>query len=475
LENTNNSIKNFEVTRPPFLGGGKWNLKNTTPITVIFGKNGSGKSLLLRNIRSVDVIKRHYCSPERGGNISFAAQNITEELEGQSRANHSKLNVNPTYRDQVIARIAAFLQKKGLLPNPDPESLDKIKQSLLDLLPDFEFEIADGTPPYSLKRSATGEQIQNIDVLSSGESQILTLGLDLLLICNIWKLEEKEGILLVDEPDPHVHPDLQQRFAKFLVQLHDEYGCRIFVATHSTTMLSSIGHYGGTNTSVVYLDNSKEDQFAIKFNKILQKLSTCLGGHALMGPLFEFPLLLVEGDDDYGIWSEVPRHQGVQISAIPCNGEEIYDYQRILEKLFSSILDSSSSDNGFALLDGDKNKPTTSQNYVKFIKLNCHESENLYLTDELLSALNLDWDSACQKVEEESVNFLSKAEFLKTIRTWDRKTIDCKNYIKELAKILDDKNLVWTHRLGKELGKNRPEGQLADFLGEEVVNAIWGT
>jgi len=30
------------------------------------------------------------------------------------------------------------------------------------------------------------------------------------------------------------------------------------------------------------------------------------------------------------------------------------------------------------------------------------------------------------------------------------------------------------HRLGKELGKKRPEGQLKDFLGDEVVNAIWG-
>jgi len=464
----------FEITRPAFLGGGKWNLKNTTPITIIFGRNGSGKSILLRTIRSGDVTNRHYCSPERGGTISFAPQHITEELGGQTRANRSKLNFNPTYREQVIARIAAFLQKRGVLPNPDPESLDKIKQSIRDLLPDFEFEITDGTPPYSLKRSVTGEQIQNIDVLSSGESQILTLGLDLLLMCNIWKLEEKEGILLVDEPDPHIHPDLQQRFAKFLVQLYDEYGCKIFVATHSTTMLSSIGHYGGENTSVVYLDNSKEDQFAIKFNEILQKLSTCLGGHALMGPLFEFPLLLVEGDDDYRIWSEVPRHQGVQIAVIPCNGNEIYDYQKILEKLFSSIHDSPSN-SGFALLDSDKSKPTTSQNHIKFIKLNCHESENLYLTDELLSALNLVWDSACQKVEEESNNFLSKEEFLKTIRTWNRKTIDCKNYINELQKILDDKNLVWTHRLGKELGKNKPEGQLADFLGEEVVNAIWRT
>jgi len=42
----------------------------------------------------------------------------------------------------------------------------------------------------------------------------------------------------------------------------------------------------------------------------------------------------------------------------------------------------------------------------------------------------------------------------------------------ELGKIL---SIFSVNRTTKELGKNRPEGQLADFLGEEVVNAIWRT
>ncbi|TSA18093.1 MAG: hypothetical protein D4R72_02805, partial [Nitrosopumilales archaeon] len=197
-------------------------------------------------------------------------------------------------------------------------------------------------------------------------------------------------------------------------------------------------------------------------------------GHALMGPLFSFPILLVEGDDDYRIWSEIPRYHEVKISVIPCNGDEIRHYQKTLERLFSSILDSSTTSSGYALLDGDKSVPATTQNHIKYIKLACHESENLYLSDEILSSINgLTWDAVCEKVIKESVKYGSKATSLQQIRTWDRKIVDCKSLINEIATILDDKKLLWSQRLGKELGKNKPKGQLAEFLGDEVVNAIW--
>ena len=35
-----------------------------------------------------------------------------------------------------------------------------------------------------------------------------------------------------------------------------------------------------------------------------------------MGPLFGVPLLLVEGDDDYRIWNEIPRHHITSFAVI---------------------------------------------------------------------------------------------------------------------------------------------------------------
>jgi predicted ATPase len=474
LDLSNEVTYDLVVSKPGFLGGNSWNLKKLTPITVIFGKNGSGKSILLRQIRDKDPESNHYCVPERGGNISYEPGMIQQESDGKTRMSGSKQNLGGDYRTRVITRIGAYLTKRGAFRGQiNDDDLAKIEKFMQEVLTDFRFRIQGNYPPYLLERIDTGEKVTDIQHLSSGEAQLLTLSLDLLLACELWKLDGKKGTLLVDEPDSHLHPDMQQRFAKFLTNLNQEYDYSIITATHSTTLLSALGQYGGTKTSVVYLDD-KNEQHASPFGKVLKTMSTCLGGHALMGPLFSAPLLLVEGDDDYRIWSEIPRHGLLNMAVIPCCGEEIFEYQKILEKLFSSILEKTEKPNGYALLDGDKKQPQTNQNHIQFLRLSCHESENLYLTDEVLKILGYDLNSACQKIIQESDKFGQKAEELKTIDKWDRKTVDCKNVINQIAQILDSKNLHWAYRLGKVLGEKRPEGQLAEFLGTDVVNSIWG-
>jgi predicted ATPase len=59
------------VPRPLYLGTEPWSLRGLTDVTVIFGRNGSGKSQLLRRFRSQNPVSRHYVSPERGGDIAF--------------------------------------------------------------------------------------------------------------------------------------------------------------------------------------------------------------------------------------------------------------------------------------------------------------------------------------------------------------------------------------------------------------------
>ncbi len=75
-----------------------------------------------------------------------------------------------------------------------------------------------------------------------------------------------------------------------------------------------------------------------------------------MGPLFGSPLLLVEGDDDYRIWSQVPRYHAVNLSVIPCGGDEIKKYQRSLELVFSALREPGVGETGFALIDRDKGR-----------------------------------------------------------------------------------------------------------------------
>lgn len=469
-------LEDITIAKPNHLGGGNWILKNRTPITIVFGKNGSGKSLLLRDIASVDPDSYHYSVPEKGGQISFQAGLVQQQDDGKTRYQRSKINLNPEYRQEVITRIQNFLTKRGFNAQKmeNENDLFFINSSINRLLSDFSFNLTDKIPHYNFKRSS-GESITTIETLSSGEIQIFSLALDLLVICNIWRLEDRKGMLLIDEPDCHLHPESQQKFSSFLVNMYDEFKVPMLVSTHSTTLLSSIGNFGTENVSVIYLDKQKEEQIARKFDKIQNMMATCLGGQALMGPLFGYPLVLVEGSDDYRIWSQVPRHHLVKLSVIPCGGDLIHEYQQNLEQIFSSLLEDDTNPVAYAIIDHDKEIPKVSQNHVKYLRLECHESENLFLTNEVLKKFGLDWNEACTKVIQEAPKFGEKESLLKEISNWDKKTVNCKKVINELAMIWHGKSVPWSLIVGQVIGPEKPEGELAEFLGTQIIETFWNS
>jgi hypothetical protein len=197
-----------------------------------------------------------------------------------------------------------------------------------------------------------------------------------------------------------------------------------------------------------------------------------------MGPLFGSPLLLVEGDDDYRIWGQVPRHHVVSIAVIPCGGsDEVKRYQAKLEQIFGSLSEPHEHPIGFALLDGDKQIPTPSSNnpqrHVRFIGLACRESENLYLTDEVLSALGHTWETACTAIEglRDRLSDEKSSALCHVIQ--DRKNSDIKGLIEIISQELDTRKIPWTVRVSSVIGKNRPSGSLAQYLGSSLVDALW--
>ncbi len=475
-------IHTVQIGKPAFLGGGNWSISDLNEITIFFGKNGSGKSLLLRAWRDSSPGTTHYVTPERTGEMDFQPQYLQQELTYQNRQQNSGRNYVPEYRRRIISRIQTYFLTRGNYRGNDsvPAPPDELETFINSLVTDFTLElIAANTPPYSLKRVKDGVEIGGVDHLSSGEAQLVTLALDILTIAAIWEIEGQENrVVLIDEPDAHIHPDLEVRFADFILRVKERFNLQITIATHSTSLLAALGQFGGSRTSVVYIDKAREQFQARPFSAIQKELAACLGGHALMGPLFGAPILLVEGDDDYRIWSQVPRHHVTNFSVIPSNGEEIHQYQKSLESIFSALRDPAQDGvAGFALLDGDKAKPQTNndrpQNHIQYIQLSCLEAENLYVTDEVLSLLGIDWAIATISIMKNAHRFGSKERQLLDVLKWDRKRGDIKNVIQEISQILDPKNVHWTVRVGKAIGSEKPTGQLLEYLGDEVVNALW--
>ncbi len=475
-------ISKVTIPRIAQLGGGQWIMKNLTEITIIFGRNGSGKSVMLRSWRDNSLENVHYVTPERTGEMDLQPQYMREELEASGRKNASSRNYMPEYRRRIVARIQAYFMTRGNYRGEDkaPGSPQHIEKFVSGLLTDFNLVVTGiAALPYELKRVDTDEIIKNVDQLSSGEAQLVTIGLDILTIASIWEVNgQTHRIILIDEPDAHIHPDLQVRFADFLFQIAEHFELQVVVATHSTSLLAAVGQFGGEKASVVYLNRKNTEYKAQNFGTVQKELSACLGGHVLMGPLFGSPILLVEGDDDYRIWSQVPRHHIVNLAVIPSNGDEIKHYQKTLESIFSSLRENDEVPCGFALIDGDKSLPTpTSHNLqknIKFIQLACHESENLYLSDEVLSDMGLTWEEAKVKIELSANKFGEEKKVrLSSVKTWDRQDHDIKEIINQIAEIIDPKSVQWTLRVGKVIGKAKPQGQLADFLGPDVLNALW--
>jgi predicted ATPase len=469
--------KKIIVDRPAHLGVGQWKLQELNHVTVLFGRNGSGKSFLLRNLLNQNQESRHLTTPERGGELNFEPSWATQELVGSGRANSRQTNFSPEFRGRAISRLQTVFTARGFDDNRKPDTTRADIENLMrGLLPEFGFQLVKEQPFFEMLRS-TGERIVRQNQLSSGEVGLLALGIDILTVCSLWRLENREKrILLIDEPDTHLHPDLQQNLASFIIDVMKKYGCQVIVATHSTTLLSALGFYGGVDTSTIYLTNEGDALMAIPFNESFQMLSACLGGHALMGPLFSVPLLLVEGDDDYRVWSQVPRHKIAQFAVIPCDGAvKVKAYQRTLEKIFASLR-TISQPAGYALLDGDQSLPaiaTTPQIQVPFLKLECRETENLYLTNEVLHLLGINWEQAKIKIKASAMNYGNKAEKLFGCDSWNRKEDDLKNVINEVANILDEKHVSWTRRVGDCLGKSRPIGELATFVGDSIIKALW--
>lgn len=474
----------IEVPRPATLGGGAWHLQNLSAITALFGKNGSGKSQLLRALRDTDAKSRHYVIPERTGEIDYQPNLLQSQIDAEQRRSNSARNYTDQYRRHIIVRIQAYFSARGntrghQLPG-DPVELERF---IGQLLPDFVTELS-GTknPPYTITRASNGTSVSGIDQLSSGEAQLLTIALDILTISAIWDIEGQVArLMLIDEPDAHIHPDLQVRFADFLVQVTERYKLQVLLATHSTSLLAALGQFGADNTSIIYLDRTKTVFRAESFTAVMKELAACLGGHALMGPLFSSPLLLVEGDDDYRIWSQIPRHHVVNFAVIPSSGDQIHQYQRSLEKVFRSLRETGGRVSGYALIDGDKPSPQPNpqapQDYIRYIRLNCHESENLYLTDEVLALFGTNWTDAAKRIGEAAQYYGAKESGLRTVAGLEAEALrntDIKNYIHQIAEVLDPKKVHWTVRVAQAIGRARPTGQIEDYLGKEVVSTLWG-
>lgn len=87
-----------------------------------------------------------------------------------------------------------------------------------------------------LERTVSKNEIALFNELSSGEQQLLTLAIKLVVHA------EARGVVLIDEPEISLHVSWQKALPKMFALISEQLNCSIVIATHSPVIIASAAH-----------------------------------------------------------------------------------------------------------------------------------------------------------------------------------------------------------------------------------------
>jgi energy-coupling factor transporter ATP-binding protein EcfA2 len=461
-----------------------YSFKGLEKVNVILGKNGCGKSTALKSAQkslehSGNYGSTGYITPERGGSLIFdagLAQNSTNEawLNNQLRKNQFT---------QFKERTLLQFRKLELLSLRELESTAGLRadasygfQSIVDLINSLldNIELRREGDDFRIYSLPEGSKISPENI-SSGESELIALGIE----CLVFAKECKEGlpnVLFLDEPDAHLHPDLQRRLGRFLQSLVEAHGFTIVAATHSTSFLGAFESYKGVRISFMTA-KQKEISFT-PVTEVYRKVLPVFGAHPLSNVFNESPILLVEGEDDERVWQQAVRTSQGRVKVFPCSVDSITrlnEYEVEVARIIRSVYDNAIA---YSLRDRDDSQEEIGDiSPVVRMKLSCRAAENLLLADDVLSRLGTGW---LQLVENLDVWLEHNAEhphhsFMRMFKEggYDRKRFDLKEIRNDIMGVVGSSK-PWEVVVGQAIGMLQEhivavENSLANYLGQKVV------
>ena len=317
-------------------------LTGITNVNVILGRNGSGKSRFLRDLETglleLAEFNVRYLSPERAG-VFVKSGGVDTQLNTNKNWLRTVRNKNQSENFKAVS--AYLLRELELLYLRKHEGtcnssfkaarLDKINRLLTNIA--VERDKSD-----FIFRSVSGEEVSP-DHISSGESEAISLATEILHFFDALD-HQKFNVLLLDEPDVHLHPDLQSQLAALILEeiaeLSTELRSRIAVciATHSTPMVCAFAR--SQNTSIGNKHFGVNSIELCRSTVQLMKLAPFFG-HPLSQILSSDVPLIVEGEDDERIWQQASRSSEGRIGLFPIRAETV-DHQTELETFCDGLL-----------------------------------------------------------------------------------------------------------------------------------------
>ena len=474
-----------------------YKLTNLSKINIILGKNGCGKSTILRCVNSrrreiVNFGSLKLINPERGGFL-IEEPNIEKELNSNPSLLTESRNTNQQsqFKQQSIALyrmlqdIVARELEGAVKDNKTNEELrpmlfDSYIDKINSLLEQVEIKRHNST--FKIYKKGTIEEINSKNI-SSGESELISLGIEALAFSK-ESILEKTNILLLDEPDVHLHPDLQVKLIMFLKNLIENDNFIIIIATHSTAMLGALENYADT-----HIEFMTSDQKVLEFKSVTEvykKILLVFGAHPLSNLFNEAPVFLVEGEDDERIWQQAVRTSigAIKIYPCPCGSiEQISNYETEVKNIIKAVYNNAKA---YSLRDSDGITDSIEDDLpiIKF-RLICRNAENLLLSDEVLTSLSINWEDLKNKIDEWLVEKTGKNhphfETMKLFKEggYNRKDFDIKEIRNDIMGIIGSSK-PWEVAIGQAIGNIHwnsatdfnKDGSILSYLGEKLTKNI---
>jgi ABC-type branched-subunit amino acid transport system ATPase component len=459
-------------------------LVNAAKFTVLIGKNGAGKSTLLRTLNAGEKPHIKYISPERGGTLKYDpnVDNNISSSEGWLKQTR-QTNRFEQFRQQSAAQFrnleTAVLREieKVADKRADPTyTFDAILEQINELLPAIRM-VRNDRAGFSIQ-TKLGQPLDEANI-SSGESELIALAIEVLVFS---RQSMANKMLLLDEPDVHLHPDLQQRFTAFVESVAVAHDLRVVIATHSTAIIGAFSK----NAELQIVPISKRDQSdfpAFGRSGVCEEILPIFGAHPLSTAFNRSPIVLVEGDDDRRVLEQIVRSGGGRFALAPCvvgSVTELSQWEDWLDRFLPVLYDTPKA---FSLrdLDDATQADISDLDHVCRIRLNCYAIENLLLSDQVLEAHGFDSESFRAALQAR-VDLIPDHKYTEALRALvadfeNRRTLNIKD-IRNIIVAELGSNKPWEVLLGQSIAANvatvNPNlNSIQSYLGPKAVTSLF--
>ncbi|MDF1657908.1 MAG: AAA family ATPase [Verrucomicrobiales bacterium] len=451
---------------------------------ILIGKNGSGKSTLLRRLDDSPDFESGYISPERGGVLRYepgveqsisTSKNWLDSRRRRNRIENFREMSASQFRSlemHVLRAIEREQEKRADLEFSFETILEKIN-SLLD-----QIKIVRGSQGFDIQDLNGGNR--SPEQVSSGEAELVVLAIEIL---HFGYNKKKGAVLLLDEPDVHLHPDLQQRLVGFLEGEAIEHDFRVVIATHSTAITGAISRR--SEARIIPITTMEQTEFDFfEYRDICNEILPIFGAHPLSSQFSKSPVLLVEGEDDNRVFDQFVRSSGGRVSFSPAvvgNVDEMNRWEKWLESFLPAIYDNPVA---YSLRDGDASPDSAIENVgcVRRFRLRCYSIENVLLTEECLQLHEFSEDQFKQALKHWTHQFSEhpqNAEMVQLIENFsDRRKLKIKD-LRNILIMLLKTNKPWEVVVGRliadtqDIGDSR-EHSLVSYLGSSFYAVLQG-